>query len=114
MKTTIEIGGYVLSIEEQAGSLMVSAEKDGDVVEEFTLPLGEGVESDEEEGDEDVKSFGEFEEEDDFENEVDEDESDDEEDDDDDNDDDDNDDDEEENNNEMSLESFGKFITKRK
>lgn len=106
MKTTIEIGGYVLSIEEQAGSLMVSAEKDGDVVEEFTLPLGEGVESDEDESDEDVKSFGDFEEEDDFENEVDEedDEDDDEEDDDDD----------EEDNNKMSLESFGKFITKRK
>jgi len=111
MKTTIEIGGYVLSIEEQAGSLMVSAEKDGDVVEEFTLPLGEGVESDEDESDEDVKSFGEFEEEDDFENEVD-DESDD--DDNDESDDDDDNDDEEENNNEMSLESFGKFITKRK
>jgi hypothetical protein len=112
MKTTIEIGGYVLSIEEQGGSLMVSAEKDGDVVEEFTLALGEEMRQDEDESDEDVKSFGEFEEEDDFENEDDEDESDD--DNDDDNDDDDNDDDEEEDNNKMSLESFGKFITKRK
>jgi hypothetical protein len=56
MKTTIEINGYEVVIEETEGSISVSALKEGETVEEFTLELSE-------EGDE-LKSFGE--EEDDF------------------------------------------------
>ena len=42
MKTTIEMHGFEIVIEEtEAGLLTVSAMKDGDVVEEFTLEGGE-------------------------------------------------------------------------
>jgi hypothetical protein len=58
MKTTIEVNGYEIVIEETEGTVSVSAMKDGETVEEFTL---EG-----EEGGEEVQSFGEYEEEEDF------------------------------------------------
>jgi hypothetical protein len=69
MKTTIELQGYTIVIEETEGSITVSALKEDETVEEFTLEGGEGFEGEEgedfdgEEGDEMV-AFGE--EEDDF------------------------------------------------
>jgi len=50
MKTTIEMNGYQIVVEETEGSISVSALKDEEVVEEFTLEL-------EEEGDEDLHAF---------------------------------------------------------
>lgn len=61
MKTTIEMHGYEITIEErEEGLLVVSASKDGEVVEEFELEGGEdhpGSES--EEDGEDMEAFGE-------------------------------------------------------
>jgi hypothetical protein len=61
MKTTIEMHGYEITIEErEEGLLVVSASKDGEVVEEFELEGGEdhpGHES--EEDGEDMEAFGE-------------------------------------------------------
>lgn len=59
MKTTIELNGYTIVIEDTEGSITVSAIKDEETVEEFTLEVG-GEESTES----GIKSFGE--EEDDF------------------------------------------------
>jgi len=63
MKTTIEMHGFEIVIEEtEAGLLTVSALKDGEVVEEFSLEGGEdhpGMEGEEAEGEE-IKGFGEF------------------------------------------------------
>ena len=64
MKTTIEIHGYEITIEETEGTLSVSATKDGEIVEQFELESGEDIEGDE--GDEDVVPFGDDEEEEDF------------------------------------------------
>ena len=53
MKTTIEMHGFEIVIEETEGLLTVSALKDGDVVEEFSLEGGEdhsGMEGEEAEG----------------------------------------------------------------
>ena len=61
MKTTIEINGYEIVIEATEESVSVSALKEGETVEEFTLETEEG--DDEGQG---MRSFGE-EEEDDFE-----------------------------------------------
>jgi hypothetical protein len=69
MKTTIQMHGYEITIEErEEGLLTVSATKDGEVIEEFELEAGEdhqGME-DREEGeememgdDEDMSAFGE-------------------------------------------------------
>ena len=73
MKTTIEVNGYEIKIEEMEGKIMVSAMKDDEVVEEFELESegmegGEGFEDDDMEGDE-MSAFGdeEMEEEGDFE-----------------------------------------------
>ncbi len=67
MKTSVEINGYVISIEENEGIISVNAVKDDEVVEEFTIETEEvqGEESESEEG-EDVRPFGEFDEEEDF------------------------------------------------
>lgn len=97
MKTTIEMEGYELVISADEAQLSVMAMKDGEVVEEFTIELSEEGES--EEGEE-LKSFGDMEEEPDFEEEGDDDDMEDEEDDDDDE--------------EGQLESFQSFIKKRK
>ncbi len=91
MKTTIEINGYELVISEQENAVVVTASKDGEVVEEFTLD-SESVEL---EGDE-VESTEEFTEddfegEDDFDDEV-----------------------EETDEDEVKLESFTSFIKKNK
>ena len=67
MKTTIEVNGYEIKIEEMEGKIMVSAMKDDEVVEEFELESGEmeggeGFEGDDDmEGDE-MSAFGEEEE----------------------------------------------------
>jgi len=65
MKTTIEVNGFEIKIEEMDGKIMVSAMKDDEVVEEFELE-SEGMEGDEDfdddemEGDDDeMSSFGE-------------------------------------------------------
>ena len=43
MKTTIEVNGYEIVIEEtESGEVSVSAVKDGETVEEFTLEGGDG------------------------------------------------------------------------
>ena len=62
MKTTIEMNGYEIVIEETAGMLSVTAMKDGETVEEFSLETdAQGAEETEtEEGEEEVKSFGDF------------------------------------------------------
>jgi hypothetical protein len=65
MKTTIEMHGFEIVIEEtEAGLLTVSALKDGEVVEEFSLEGGEdhpGMEGEEAEAQgEEIKGFGEF------------------------------------------------------
>jgi hypothetical protein len=64
MKTKVEINGYEIEIEFINGVITVKAEKDDEVVEEFSI---ETEESDDSEGGEDVQSFGDFDEEDDFE-----------------------------------------------
>ena len=46
MKTTIEVSGYEIKIEEMGGKIMVSAMKDDEVVEEFELE-SEGMEGEE-------------------------------------------------------------------
>ena len=67
MKTTIEVSGYEIKIEEMEGKIMVSAMKDDEVVEEFELE-SEGMEGEEGEeggmspfGDEDMEEEGDFE-----------------------------------------------------
>lgn len=72
MKAKFEIGGYEIEIEEVDGTITVKAEKDEEVVEEFTLETeSEGREDDDdfggEEDDDEIKSFDDFGEEDDFE-----------------------------------------------
>lgn len=56
MKTTVEINGYLITIEEVDGNITVAASKDEEIVEEFTIEVEEGQEG--EEGD--VQGFGEF------------------------------------------------------
>ncbi len=63
MKTTIEVNGFEIKIEELEGKIIVSAHKDDEVIEEFALETGAPMEK--EEDTEEVMPFGE--EEDDFE-----------------------------------------------
>lgn len=65
MKTKVELCGFEIEIEEVDGTVVVKAEKDDEVVEEFTLDCDpeEGAESE----DDEVKNFDDFEEEEDFE-----------------------------------------------
>jgi hypothetical protein len=63
MKTSVEINGYLITIEEIDGVISVNAAKDDEIVEEFTITVEESEEG--EEG-EDVRPFGEYGEEDDF------------------------------------------------
>jgi hypothetical protein len=65
MKTKVEIEGFEIEIEFENGVISVKAEKDDEVIEEFTIETEEG-QFDEEEGD-DIKGFDDFDEEDDFE-----------------------------------------------
>ena len=56
MKTTVEINDYLITIEEVEGNITVSATKDEEVVEEFSIEIEEG--QDEESND--VQGFGQF------------------------------------------------------
>jgi len=123
MKTTIEIGEYMLTIEENNGVISVTAEMDGDVVEEFTLSSSEQGGEKSAQGQKEVQNFGQFEEEDDFEDDEDDFAQEDDEDEDEDYTQDDEEDDEEEDEmpmkgaqmkKEPTLESFGRFIKKRR
>ncbi len=112
MKTSVEINGYTISIEEREGVISVNAVKEDEVVEEFTIQIEEGEEGDfESEEGEGVKPFGEFDdEEEDFEGE----ESEEGEESDDDDDDEFESQDEEDKVPEGALESFQSFINKKK
>lgn len=61
MKTTIEINGYEITIEENEGVITVKAEKDEEVVEEFSINIEESEEGEESQDDDsDIKGFDEF------------------------------------------------------
>ena len=61
MKTKIEMSGYEIEIELHEDTISIKAEKDGETVEEMSLPLiAEGETEDEMEDEDDVKSFGDF------------------------------------------------------
>jgi hypothetical protein len=116
MKTTIEVQGYEIKIDEMNDKIMVSAEKDGETVQEFELEIEPGFEDDDMGG---MEPF-EGEEEDDFDSddmddmedeEMDDDDMEDEEMDDDDMEEMEEEDDQEE---ESKLESFSHFVKKRK
>ena len=100
MKTTIEVNGFEIKIEELEGKITVVAEKDGEVMEEFELESGEEVAGEEgeemmpfgEEGEEDFGQDQEEEEEEEFGQDQEE---------------------EEEEEEEGKLESFNSFIKKR-
>jgi hypothetical protein len=106
MVTKVEINGYEITIEEMEGVISVKAEKDEEIIEEFTIETEEGEEG---EG-EDVKGFGEFgDEEEDFGGEESQDDLEDELQDESQDDDDDDDDE----NERPALESFQSFINKK-
>ena len=95
MKTTVEINDYIITIEEIGGNISVSATKDEEVVEEFTIEVEEGQNEEENDDVQGFEDFGREEEEDNF--------------------DDDSEEEEEEEEEEMGkLESFQAFINKRK
>ena len=71
MKTTIEVNGFEIKIEELEGKITVVAEKDGEVMEEFELESGEEVAGEEGEemmpfGEEGEEDFGQAQEEEEF------------------------------------------------
>jgi hypothetical protein len=105
MKTTIEIKGYQIVIDETEEMVTVTAMKDDETVEEFSLDLGEEAQGEEAQGEEGIRSFDDFGgEEEDFggeESQDDDNESQDEEEDEDDNE-------------GRALESFQSFINKKK
>jgi hypothetical protein len=55
MKTTIEVHGYEIKIDEMNDKIMVSAVKEGETVEEFELEVEAGFEDDDMGG---MQSFG--------------------------------------------------------
>lgn len=121
MKTTIEINGYEIVIEEVDGVISVSAVKDEEVIEEFEIQSGESQSEDDEEsqdfGGEEVQDFEEFGSDEDesqgeSQGEFEDDEL--EGDDDDSDDDDDNEPQSQEEDEERKLESFNSFLKKRK
>lgn len=67
MKTKVEIEGYDIEVEFENGVISVKAEKDDEVVEEFTIQIEESQE--EVQDSEEIQGFEEFEGEDDFEGE---------------------------------------------
>lgn len=58
MKTTVELEGYQVSISCDDDRISVMAMLDEEVVEEFTIDIEEGAEGDDEVGEEDLKAFG--------------------------------------------------------
>ena len=57
MKTTIEVHGYEIKIDEMNDRILVSAVKDGETVEEFELDVEAGFEDEDDMGD--MEAFGE-------------------------------------------------------
>ena len=115
MKTTIEVKGFEIVIDETDDNLTITATKDGEVVEEFELSISEtGSDFEEEE----VQDFDEFENDDEMESEDGEDEMQSEDDEDEmqseDGEDEMQSEDEEEGEDEVKLESFQSFINKRR
>lgn len=110
MKTTVEVNGYEIVIEEKDGLVTVSAMKEDEVVEEFELETEAGEEAGQD--DEDVQDFDSFgqDEEEDFEDDEDSEFEDDDNEEEDDNEF----ESEEDEDNEVKLESFQSFINKRK
>ena len=103
MKTKVEVLGYEIEIEEVDGVVTVKAELDGETVEEFTLETPEEGQGQDEESDDDVKGFKDFDgqEEEDFGDEESEGQDDDE------------DEDDEDEDEGQTLESFQSFFNKR-
>lgn len=74
MKTTIEINGYFIQVEQEGSTISVKAEKDEEVIEEFSIETEEGDDENgddnggDESGENTIKSFNDFDadEEDDF------------------------------------------------
>ena len=60
MKTTVEINGYFIDVEEKDGVISVTATFEDEVVEEFSIEIEESQEGQDEESQEDVQGFGEF------------------------------------------------------
>jgi hypothetical protein len=60
MKTKVEIEGYEIEIEFENGVISVKAEKDDEVVEEFTIQTEEGQEDEEGQGAEEIQGFEDF------------------------------------------------------
>ncbi len=60
MKTKVEIEGYEIEIEFANGVISVKAEKDDEVVEEFSIEVEEGQGQDEDDDAEEVQDFDEF------------------------------------------------------
>jgi hypothetical protein len=69
MKTTIELNGYQIEIEENEGTISVKAEKDGDVVEEFVLSSDESQDDEDEDFDSEESQEGDDDDDDDFDSE---------------------------------------------
>lgn len=97
MKTTVEINGYFIDVEEKDGVISVTATFEDEVIEEFSIEVEEGQEGQDDVQDE-VQGFDEFdqEEEEDFGQEEEDD------------------DDDENEKVEGQLESFQSFINKKK
>jgi hypothetical protein len=113
MKTSVEINGYLITIEEVDGVISVNAAKDDEVIEEFTITVEESEEGFEGEEGDDVRPFGEYGEEEDFDSDDDDDVQDEIQDElQDDEEDEDNDDEDELQG--RALESFQSFINKKK
>ncbi len=68
MKTKVEIEGYEIEIELDNGVISVKAEKEDEIIEEFTINIEEKESQDDVDSSE-VQGFDDFEEEDDFEGE---------------------------------------------
>lgn len=112
MITNIDVLGFIIKVEDNDGVVKITAEKDGDVVEELSLDPKEFEEGTEAKSGEDIKNFNEFSGE---ENEVKEEETEedekDEEEESDEKEEDEKDEDEEKN---ESIRSFSKFFNKKK
>ena len=59
MKTTVEINGYFIDVEEKDGVISVTATFEDEVIEEFSIEVEEGQEGQDEVQDE-VQGFDEF------------------------------------------------------
>ena len=60
MITKVEINGYEITIEENEGLITVKAEKDEEIIEEFSIETEEAQEGEESEEGEGIKSFDDF------------------------------------------------------